>query len=498
MADVLIVGAGPAGLALACTLARSGVSVHIIEAQTAPAPGSRAKGLQPRTLEVFDDLGIIETVLSHGRLAIPIYSTDTATDTTHRIGKPHEPTPSTPYAASLVSPQWRTEGAFLARLAELGVTVSYNVKFLSFHQSETTVTATVLDNGEEKTISASWLVGCDGGHSSVRRAAGIPFLGETFEDVRLLVADVHVEGLDREAWRMWRDGKGGFIGLCPLPSTEEFQLQTLLLPDERPDLSSLPYIQGLLNAQSKRNDIILSQLGWSSLWRENVRMVATYRSGRVFLAGDAAHVHPPAGGQGMNTGIQDGYNLGWKLAAVLHGASPALLDTYEKERLPVAAGVLSLSTTLLNDTISTVTIARDDRTLQLGVGYPTSSLSRDTREVHLRQGTVQAGNRAPDAPGLVISTQSSDATVCRLFDFLRGDHFTLLCFTETVDVAPRPWLHIKTVHVTDELDASGHLRAAYGLSDGAVVLIRPDGYIGLIAQEGCQAAVESYLDELSG
>ena len=167
-------------------------------------------------------------------------------------------------------------------------------------------------------------------------------------------------------------------------------------------------------------EIELTEAPWLSLYRVNVRMVAHYRIGRVFLAGDAAHVHSPAGGQGMNTGIQDAYNLGWKLGCVLDGAPDALLDTYEEERLPVAANVLGLSTRLYRQITSRIDedkVRRDAVTLQLGITYQEMSLSRNCSGVDLK---VTAGDRAPDAPGLDVKGEP-----VRLFDIFRGPQFHL-------------------------------------------------------------------------
>lgn len=491
--DVLIVGAGPTGLTLACVLARSGIAFQIIERAAGPHPGSRGKSIQPRSLEVLDNLGVIDTILEHGEAARPVLFTDMDGREIQRTGPPGAPTPGTPYPSSVVTPEWRVEEALRGRLEALGGSVTFNVQLSELTQSDTHVTATT-STGE--TITARWLVGCDGGHSTVRKQSGITFLGETLEEVRMIVADVQVTGLDRETWRVWQ-GDDGFAALCPLASTEDFSLQILLGAGGDPSLS-LENMQAAVTRQSRRSDIILNKITWSSLWRANVRMVDSYRSGRVFLAGDSAHTHSPAGGQGMNTGIQDAQNLAWKLVAVLKGASPALLDTYQEERLPIAAGVLALSSKLMEKTLAShggALFGRDWKTKQLDLGYRDSSLSSSPNSKHDGQ-KVQAGDRAPDATGLIVKGKES-----RLFDLLRGEHFTLLCFGEpdmSVDDLPSyPWLQLRPVQLGLEVvDGSGHLADAYGLPDGAVTLIRPDGYIGLVARSDGQAALAGYLGHL--
>ncbi|WIY06252.1 FAD-dependent oxidoreductase [Amycolatopsis mongoliensis] len=488
--QVLIVGAGPTGLTLACELARDGVSFRLVEAAPGPQPGSRGKGVQPRTLEVFDDLGIVDRVLAAGRLGMPIRSTAPDGQVT-LTGADIEDRPDIPYPASLITPEWRIEEALRLRLAELGGAVEFGTALAGFEQSDDGVSAVVVKDGEAEPAGARWLVGCDGGHSVVRKQAGIAFEGETPETVRMIVADVRADGLDRDAWHMWRHEEGP-VNLCPLPSTGVFQYQAGIAPGQDPELS-LANMQAILERRSGRTGIRLHEPEWSSLWRANIRLAARYREGRVFLAGDAAHIHSPAGGQGMNTGIQDAHNLGWKLAAVAKGASPALLDTYEAERRPVAAGVLALSNALFRQAIEQkgIPARRTASTTQLDVGYRDSALARDDRDETAR---LRAGDRAPDATGLKTAEGER-----RLFDLTRGGHFTLLDFgaTPAIEAAPAG---LRTLHVVgrpagpdDIADTGGHLAHAYGATDRTLTLIRPDGHIALISDAGDVSAVSGYL-----
>ena len=316
-------------------------------------------------------------------------------------------------------------------------------------------------------------------------------MGETLDDVRMIVADVAVEGLDRGAWHMWRHD-GGMVSLCPLPSTDVFQYQASVAPGQDPGLD-VANLQSILERRSGRTDVRLHEPRWRTLWRANVRLVTEYRVDRVFLAGDAAHIHSPAGGQGMNTGIQDAHNLGWKLAAVVRGASPRLLDTYEAERRPVAAGVLALSNARLQQTMEEkgIPTRRDASTTQLDIGYRDSVLSRDDRD---DSATVRAGDRAPDATGLV----TVDGTR-RFFDLTRGGDLTVLSFGPVPDGALEG-LDVRTVRVVDRptgpddvADAAGHLVRAYGARAGTAVVIRPDGYIALVCDACTLAAVREFL-----
>jgi len=494
---VLIVGAGPTGLTLACELARRGVSFRLIEAAPAPQRGSRGKGVQPRTLEIFGDLGIVERVLANGRMAMPIRSTSPDGTVTLGGAEPEElrNRPDIPYTTSLITPQWRVEEALRLRLTELGGAVEFGSVLQSFEPSGDGVSALVVEGGVAKTIAASWLVGCDGGHSVVRKQAGIAFEGETREEVRMIVADAEVDGLDREAWHLWRQEEG-FVSLCPLPSTNTFQYGASIAPGQVPDLT-LGNLQAMLERRIGRTDIRLHPPEWSSLWRANIRLAHRYREGNVFLAGDAAHIHSPAGGQGMNTGIQDAYNLGWKLAAVAQGASPALLDSYEAERRPVAAGVLALSNARLQQMIERkgMPTRRDASTLQLDVNYRGSALAHDDGD---EASPLRAGDRAPDATQLMTVAGER-----RLFELTCGGRFTLLSFGSVVRARQPSLFELQELRVVprptrdgDIADTEGHLARSYAATDRTLVLIRPDGYIALISDAGDASVVSGYLDAL--
>jgi 2-polyprenyl-6-methoxyphenol hydroxylase-like FAD-dependent oxidoreductase len=402
--------------------------------------------------------------------------------------------PDIPYAASLITPEWRVEEALRLRLAELGGTVGFGTTLLALEQSDDRVSATLLRQGTTETVTARWLVGCDGGHSTVRKQAGIAFTGDTLEDVRMIVADLGVDGLDRDAWHMWQHPEG-VVTLCPLPSTDVFQYTASIAPGPAPELD-LATMQAILERRTGRTGIRLRDLAWSSLWRANIRLADHYRRGRVFLAGDAAHIHSPAGGQGMNTGIQDAYNLGWKLAAVAAGAAPALLETYEAERRPVAAHVLALSNQRLKQVVDRqeLPVRRDASTIQLDVGYRGSALARDDRDT---TAPLRAGDRAPDATGLVTAEGRQ-----RLFELIGDARFTLLSFgpAPAVDAAG---FDLRTLHVvprpggpSEVADDEGHLADAYAPTARTLVVIRPDGYLGLISDTGSAAAVDDYFAAL--
>lgn len=494
--EVLIIGAGPTGLTLACDLARRHISFRLIDAAPEPFRGSRGKGTQPRSLEVLEDLGVAEELLGDGRFHLPIrfYRTDGSHEDTDLHAGRH-PRPDVPYASSMLIPQWRVEKAIRERMLALGGQVEYSVALTAVEQDIDGVTAKLTHaDGRAEQVRNAYVVGCDGGRSATRKLAGIAFNGETIETHRMLVGDVSATGLDRDHWHTWR-GNDGFVALCPLPGTQQFQCQASIGPafNEEPSLQAF---QRIVQERSGRTDIVLSDPTWMSLWRANVRMVDRYRVGRLFLAGDAAHVHSPAGGQGMNTGIQDAYNLGWKLAAVLRGADPVLLDSYEEERLPVAQWLLGLSSKLHFQTFNDQRIAgrRDEETLQLGIHYRHGALSRELR---MEPGSLRAGDRAPDAPGLRDAQGEH-----RLFDFFRGPHITVLAFGEGWDAVLgalrlRHGDALKIVAIGDGLaDTKGYATAAYDVDGGALFVVRPDGYIGLATQDRSSLPVEQYLSLL--
>src|SRR5882757_3480033 len=494
--DVIIIGAGPTGLTLACDLARRGVPLRIVDKAAEPFTGSRGKGVQPRTLEVFDDLGIVEELLSAGAPYPRMNAHLWFLDLKWHMHRQVQATPDVPFPNVWLVPQWRTEKILRDRLERLGCRVEQGVEIVGLEQDQAGASVQLQREGRVHTVAASYVVAADGGRSFVRKSLEIGFVGSSTEEGRMIVGDLHVDGLSRDYWHVWPAAKGGGIGLCPLPNSDLFQLMMQLRPSEDEPVLSEQVIQSRWLSATGLKNIRLHDPAWLSLFRPNVRMADKYRVGRVFLAGDAAHVHPPAGAQGLNTGVQDAYNLGWKLAMVLKGAPASLLDTYQEERLPVAAAVLGLSTKLYQ---SRGVPKRGDAERQLLLNYRGSSL---TMEIGWHQGSLRAGDRAPDA----ICENSSGRI--RLFDLFRGPHFTLLVFGAQAAAANRnlEWTpneilrkcSVRPAGIAEDnetiIDSHGNVQAAYGISDkdNVIFLVRPDGYIGLIAGQNWVDAVEEY------
>ncbi|KUN08403.1 pentachlorophenol monooxygenase [Streptomyces yokosukanensis] len=452
MMDVLIVGAGPTGLTLGIDLARRGVDALIVERAEKLFPGSRGKGLQPRTQEVFDDLGILDAV----RAASGPYPKQLVWKDGERLGEESmfdkvETGEGAPFTEPWMIAQWRTQEILYGRLVELGGQVAFGREVTGLEQDADGVTACFADG---TTVRAAYVVAADGGRSAIRRAMDVGMTGETVDPAPFLVADVRLRGLDRDYWHTFPKDDGTGVALCPLAGTDDFQLQGRLAEGTETD-TTLDGIRTLVAAYTHLAAEDITELRWASGFRPRTGLAHRFRVGRVFLAGDAAHVHSPAGGQGMNTSVQDAYNLGWKLGAVLRSGAPdALLDTYEEERRANAAAMLDLTTSVHRGEVR-----RGRSTVQLELDYRESSLSAETRENPSR---VRAGDRAPD--GTVDGV--------RLFDAFRGPHWTLLG-------AQTPLPGVRALPKAPEPYGPG------------VFLVRPDGYVGWAGDSA--DGVEAYL-----
>ncbi|HZW17785.1 MAG TPA: FAD-dependent oxidoreductase [Luteimonas sp.] len=487
--EVLICGAGAAGLTLAIDLARRGIAFRLVEKNDSPFAGSRGKGIQPRSQEIFEDLGILDRLVATGGLyPLPRKYRADGSSTDLPWGEQAEPTPAEPYRLALLVPQFLTERVMRERLAELGGEVAFGTELVGFEQDADGVVARLSTPAGEAVVHARYLVGADGGRSFVRQALDIGFPGKTL-GMRAVVADIALTGLGRDAWHQFSDGDmGAFLSLCPLVGTDLFQLQAPIPSEGEPDLSASG-LTGMVVARTGRDDIRIHSVAWASAYSMNARLADRYRVGRVLLVGDAAHIHPPTGGQGLNTGVQDACNLGWKLAAVANGGPEALLDTYEEERRPIAADVLGLSTQLL-DQAKRGEMRRGREVDQLSVGYAGSTLALEHPQ---RTGGLRAGDRAPDAP---IRGAAGQPT--RLFELFKGTHWTLLGHgVEGGSVAPRRGLRIHRFGARgDVVDDGHHFRDAYGLAPGDWVLVRPDGYVGAIVSSADIGTLEAYLQRV--
>ncbi|WP_208452725.1 FAD-dependent monooxygenase [Burkholderia gladioli] len=488
LVDVLVVGAGPTGSTLAIDLARRGLSFRLIDKLKDPFMGSRAKGVQPRTLEVLHDLGVVEAVLAAGSLypkagihvgplTLPwsMFKTRSASD-------------ATPYPNTWLIPQNRVDAALRAALHRYGSEVEWGVGLQALRQRPDYVECSLGRDSGVETIRARYVVGADGGASTVRKHLDVSFNGTTDDEDRILIVDAPVSGLRRDRWHMWPRLNGRFVAACPLPHSDMFQFMIRLATDEavpQGDEAIAARLQSIIRAP----DVVLHAIHWRSVFRPNIRLAEHYRRDRVFLAGDAAHVHTPAGAQGMNTGIQDAYNLGWKLAQVIAGANEMLLDTYEAERRPIASRVLGLSTKQYEglNSLSPSSIRRGKDEQQLAITYHGGPLAPLDAA---RTRTLAVGDRAPDAV-----LDGADGRPSRLMDLFRGPHFCLLSWgPRASEMAgrvswPRRGAPLKLIEVSAAdaqsdgglTDRKSSFRTIYGIEADTILLIRPDGYIGHIS-----------------
>ena len=331
--DVLVIGAGPSGLTLAASLVKQGVATTVVDRQAAGANTSRAAVVNARTLEVLDDLDVARRLVKEG-IHAPRFTIRDGRRTLIPVAFSVLPTD---YPYSLMVPQATTERLLLERLTELGGTVLRPKTLASLIQDADGVTAT-FDDGE--LIRARYVVGADGMHSIVREQAGIGFEGGAYQE-SFTLADVRLRGEapPDEVILFW--AKAGLTVVAPLPG----DIYRIVAPvADAPEEPSAAFVQQLLDERGLgAGRMVVTDVVWGSRFRIHHRVADTYRAGRLLLAGDAAHVHSPAGGQGMNLGIQDGVALAGALAAVLAGASDSVLDEYNATRRPIAHQVVEMT-----------------------------------------------------------------------------------------------------------------------------------------------------------
>ncbi len=513
--DVLVVGAGPAGLTLTADLLRRGIAVRLIDRAAAPSPTSRATSLTPRTLEVLYDLGIAGPLLDTG-----IRITDTeayqGSEPTFRLSFPDSDRTRFPFL--LNNSQAQTELLLTGLVERLGGRVERERSLAGFRQDRDGVVAHVEGPGGTEVIRAGWLVGADGGRSTVRRTLGIPFRGpgDTAAET-IVLGDVLVDrDLPADRLYSWFNADGALLAF-PFTEPRRWRLTAALSPAEEADGrfldGSLDGFVALYRRRTGDTRTRITDLTGYSVYRVNQRVVDEYRRGRVLLAGDAAHVHTPAGGLGMNTGIQDAYSLGWRLALAVRGAGDEIVDGYERERRPVALALLT-STGGLQRLYSIrdrrVQRARDAvlRTL-LGLGPLRRAFFTRAGQLDITYrtgarwaGGVRVGDRAPDGPArhadgptFLHDHLRGTAPVLLLFAGTReGDGLDALAAAATADGVPVVRIARDPGAGPDVLvDADGLLHRRYGATSATAVVVRPDGHVGLVSGGRDTAAVLSAL-----
>ncbi len=496
---VLIVGAGPTGLTLANALLTLGIPFRIIDKLAAPAAVSKALAVWSGSLEAFGALGLAERFIADGMRMENIR----IGDGTHPLAAmPIAEGVDSPFPFTLLLPQSQTEVILTERLAQSGVKIERGVELLGFSEAGTVVEARLKHaDGDEEEAPCSFLVGCDGARSAVRHGLDIPFEGFT-EPQTFILSDTRMDGpLDPASIYIWWSPAGS-VALFPVTPGiwRTFAMREDPASEEPPTLEE---IQRHLTASGL--GVVARDPTWLSAFRVNERLAASYGRGRVFLAGDAAHIHSPAGGQGMNTGIQDAMNLGWKLAAVLagRGVADALLGSYEAERRPVARHVVagaaqklrfgmvstSTATRVVRDALVSVAsrlpVVRRKLQVELSetdIAYDSGPLLEAVERL-AAAGTPAPGHRARDA---IVAGAS-------LWPRLSGARHTLLLLgAPEVHGALRA--HAARIGPTlgiEESDAP-ELLQRYGFSGPGWVLVRPDQFIAARGPAGDDRAFTAY------
>jgi 2-polyprenyl-6-methoxyphenol hydroxylase-like FAD-dependent oxidoreductase len=521
--DVLVVGAGPTGLTLAAQLQAFGASVRIVDRQLDRVHESRALAVQPRTLEVLRGLGVAEELVERGNDAVWVQlHTGGRVVRIRLFGLGLD---DTAYPFLLFVSQAETEQILGDHLASGGIQVERGAELAAFQAQDDGVTCSLRHrDGPTEEVRARYLVGCDGAASTVRRGAGIPFQGGAYPQTFAL-ADLEVDGLDGDAAHAFL-GQEGIVLFFPLGRPASWRMLAMhpsLQGRREPAQPSLEELQALADAMTG-GKVGLHDPVWRTYFGLQHRHAARYRAGPVFLAGDAAHVHSPAGAQGMNTGIQDAWNLGWKLALVSRGiADEALLDSYDAERRPVGRFVVRFTDRAFSAATSTNPLVRALRTQlvpwvlplglrfdravadgfrtvsQLNIGYRHSPAVQEGRPA-LRRGP-RAGDRLPDA------RITRDGQECWLGEAVAAPGFHLLLCGPPGDWHPSQLTALRhrypdtlAVHrLTREAtpgalhDVGGQVFARLGVNDRAQYLIRPDGHIGYRCGGDDLAGLQRYL-----
>ena len=509
--EVLVVGAGPTGLMLANQLGRRGVRVMLVDRHSGPAQQTRAMAVHARTLEIYSKLGVAQRALELGRQGtganmwaggrrrarIPLGD----------IGRRMSPFPFV-----LMLGQDDNERILGELLGRWGIAVQWNTELTSFVQAPDGVTATLrLPDGGAREVKAAYLAGCDGGRSTVREHSGIGFPGAPYEHV-FFVADTEATGPmvpEELNVYLWRDG---FHLFFPMRGADRWRVIGIL-PGRLRGRDDLTFEQ-LAPAirQEAGAALTFRQCSWFSTYRIHHRAAERFRDRRSFLLGDAGHVHSPMGGQGMNTGLQDAYNLAWKLALVVQGrADAALLDTYEAERLPVARRLLETTDRAFQLVVSDRWIAGLLRTQvvarvaalamrlervrrlafltlsQIGIRYPDSPLSRTL--AGLAWGAPVAGERFP----WLRLRLRPDGPVTDLFQELDDMRFNLIVVGQPA--GPLAAGGLVGVHSVPDDEHNARELAGAGIEGPAFFLLRPDGHVGLAGGRLEASAVARYLRE---
>jgi 2-polyprenyl-6-methoxyphenol hydroxylase-like FAD-dependent oxidoreductase len=515
--DVLVVGAGPTGLMLACQLARRGVRTLIIDRHAEPARETRALGVQARTLEIYARLGVGDRALELGKRGTGANMWAQGRKMA-RVPLGEAGRDITPYPFILILGQDDNERILGDKLRDLGPRVQWNTELVGIEQRSDHVTATLrLPDGGMREIAAAWIAGCDGARSAIRELNGIGFPGAPYEHV-FYVADTQVSGnmvADEVNIYLWQQG---FHLLFPMRGDDHWRVVGILPPELRDrDGTTFDDVIPSLRAEAAMG-LQFRACSWFSTYRIHHRVASRFRDRRCFLLGDAAHIHSPVGAQGMNTGLQDAYNLAWKLALVVKNeAGAALLDSYEAERVPVARRLLETTDRAFRLVVSDSRLAGFLRTeivarvaafamrreriqrfafrvvSQTGVHYRTSALSKSL--VASAPDSPHAGDRFP---WLQLKLRR-DGPVEGLYEKLDDTRWTLIVIGQPAPVeAMYEFEDLVRVHVVGADPANDAELTRVRIGKPSFYLLRPDGHIGVCGGRFVASDVSGYLCDVIG
>ena len=500
--QVLICGAGPAGLVLALWLTRFNVRVRIIDKTAEPGTTSRALGVQARTLEFYSQVGLAQTLVERG-LEFAVANLWTRGKSAARAAFGEMGKGLSPFPYMLIFPQDEHERVLIERLTAEGITVERQTELLGFEDDGTRVRARLKGpDGTEDVCKAEYLAGCDGARSTVRDALGVGFPGGTYAHL-FYVADVQGSGpvINGELHVALDDND--FLAAFPMKGPGRARLiGTVQAPEGQHEALAW---QDVSKRLLERLRINVERVNWFSTYHVHHRVAGRFRQGRAFLLGDAGHIHSPVGAQGMNTGISDAVNLAWKLAAVVQGrASPPLLDTYEPERIAFARRLVATTDRAFTAVTSPSRLARLIRVQVVPRLLPVLARSRTFRRfmfrtvsqtaVHYRSSSLSEGRagrlRGGDRPPWVTVDEPSEGMTDNFAPLTSLDwqvHVYGEPTPELVEACRKRGLALHTFPWRSTMRRSG-------LRQDAVYLIRPDGYIGLADTDASPAKLENYLD----
>ena len=494
--DVLIVGAGPTGLVLALWLTKLGVRPRIIDRTREPGTTSRALAVQARTMELYRQLGLTDSILEHGH-KVPAVNLWVKGEQRAHLGFGSVGSDLTPYSFLQIFPQDQHERLLIQRLEELGVTVERATELLSYTDQGDHVSVRLRGaDGREEMYEAAYIAGCDGARSLVRETMGTGFPGGTYRQV-FYVADVQANGPPLDGELHIDLDEADFLAVFPLAAQGRARLIGTVR-DERADRPDTLRFEDVSDRAIQHLKVRVEHVNWFSTYRVHHRVTEHFRKGRAFVLGDAAHIHSPAGGQGMNTGIGDAINLAWKLQAVLRGrATEALLDSYETERIQFARRLVSTTDKVFTFATADGRLAELVRTRIAPVIMPrligfesareflfrtVSQIMLNYRDGPLSEGSaghVHGGDRLPWAPaaGHDNFTPLEDPVwQAHVYGAARPDLATW-CGAQGVPLHRFDWV-------------PEHEKA--GLARDALYLIRPDTYVALADSTGSSRAIERY------